>query len=188
MNQKRKAGDDPLSHLDVRDLLGRFRSKRDIHEYLSNHCKASNSQINYNIVQLYLPKVDRVNKDFLKDVFAGRKHLIPLSQIRPIKVPDYDELSVKNLWPEVKEDKELSIYFPNDFGDKNLPPREFFFNIINTAQPDYLAALIKHAHTLRFTSEKEEQKKELIEVTDEWKTKLLSHPFYSSKLKDYNNL
>jgi hypothetical protein len=64
-----------------------------------------------------------------------------------------------------------------------LPPREFFFNIINTVQPDYLAALIKHAHGQRFNNQGEEEKKERIEITEEWKNKLLDHPFYSSIVK-----
>ena len=46
---------------------------------------------------MYLPSVDRMNKDFLRDVFSGKKHLIPRDQLRPISFPEYDELSVKNL-------------------------------------------------------------------------------------------
>jgi hypothetical protein len=81
---------------------------------------------------MYLPSIDRMNKDFLRDVFAGKKHLIPRDQLRPISVPEYDELSVKNLWQEVLQDKELCSYFPSSISEKNLPPREFFFNVINT--------------------------------------------------------
>ncbi len=32
---KRLSGQDPLKHLDARDLLGRFRSKRDLYDYLN---------------------------------------------------------------------------------------------------------------------------------------------------------
>ncbi len=95
---------------------------------------------------MYLPSIDRMNKDFLRDFFSGKKHLIPRDQLRPIAVPEYYELSVKNLWQEVMQDKELSPYFPSNISEKNLPPREFFFNVLNTVQPSYIAALIKHAH------------------------------------------
>ena len=44
-----------------------------------------------------MPPIKKVTKDFLKEVFAGRKHFIPRSQLRPIEVPKYDELSVVNL-------------------------------------------------------------------------------------------
>ncbi len=87
---------------------------------------------------MYLPSIDRMNKDFLREVFCGKKHLIPRDQLRPINVPEYDELSVKNLWGEIIQDKEFSQYFPSNVSEKNLPPREFFFNVINTVQPAYI--------------------------------------------------
>jgi hypothetical protein len=63
---------------------------------------------------MYMPGIDRINKDFLRDIFSGKKHLIPRAQLRPISVPEYDELSVKSLWQEVSQDKELSLYFPTN--------------------------------------------------------------------------
>ncbi len=77
MQGKRKQGEDPLAHLDARDLLGRFRSKKDLYTYLDEH---RNQKFYFQfrlLVQLYLPSIDRMNKDFLRDVFCGKKHLIP---------------------------------------------------------------------------------------------------------------
>ena len=54
-----------------------------------------------------MPPSKKVTKDFLKEVFAGRKHLIPRAQLRPIVVRKYDELSVVNLIGEVMKKKEL---------------------------------------------------------------------------------
>jgi hypothetical protein len=45
-------------------------------------------------------------------VFAGRKHLIPRAQLRPIEVPKYDELSVVNLIADIMKEKELAKFFP----------------------------------------------------------------------------
>jgi hypothetical protein len=63
--------------LDARDLIGRFRSKADIYEYLSEHRKYNFYLIYYIPGQYYMPPIKKVTKDFLKEVFAGRKHLIP---------------------------------------------------------------------------------------------------------------
>ena len=41
--QKGKQPEELKGGLDVRDLVGRFRSKRDIYEYLSQHRKMSTS-------------------------------------------------------------------------------------------------------------------------------------------------
>ena len=86
-----------------------------------------------------MPAEEAVNKDFFKDVFAGRKQLMKKKQVDHIAVPHYDELSVKTLWPEFKKDAEFMSYFPAVFPKGKGPPREYFFNILNTLYPDYLA-------------------------------------------------
>ena len=40
-----------------------------------------------------------VNKDFLKQVFRDEKKLLPLTDVKYVNVPQYDELSVKKFWP-----------------------------------------------------------------------------------------
>ena len=51
-----------------------------------------------------MPPESQVNKDFLREVFAGRKRLIKKMNVQQIHVPNYDELSVTNLWKELKDD------------------------------------------------------------------------------------
>ena len=53
---------------------------------------------------MYLPPPQQVTIDFLRDVLAGRKHLLPKVGVQHIKVKSYDELSVKRLWPGLKDD------------------------------------------------------------------------------------
>ena len=55
-----------------------------------------------------MPPRKKVTKDFLKEVFAGRKHLIPRAQLRPVEVPKYDELSVVSLIADIMKEKELA--------------------------------------------------------------------------------
>ncbi len=114
-----------------------------------------------------------VNKDFIKQVLVDKKKLIPRSQLRPIVVPNYDELSVKNLWADAKDDPELNVFFPNHDKDKKLPPREYFFNVLNTIQPEYLDQIIRHAQNQREERKGDDQLAEKIEITEEWKAKLL---------------
>ena len=83
-------------------------------------------------------------------MFAGRKHLIPRAQLRPIEVPRYDELSVVHLIKDIMSQAELANFFPEQKTPADLPDREYFFNVINTADHDYLDAVIKHAQQLRF--------------------------------------
>ena len=64
-----------------------------------------------------------------------------------IEVPHYDELAVKNIWPQFVKDEKLSSYFPDAFAKNRGPAREYFFNVLNTVHPDYLGQLMTHANT-----------------------------------------
>ena len=43
-----------------------------------------------------------INKDYLKDIFAERKKLMKLVDVKLVVVPKYDEISVKNIFPMIK--------------------------------------------------------------------------------------
>ena len=78
------------------------------------------------------------NKDWLKQVIQGEKHLYKKHEIRYVEVPHYEELSVKNIYPLMAKDAVFMSYFPDTFAKGKGPPRDYFFNILNTQQPDYL--------------------------------------------------
>ena len=96
-----------------------------------------------------------VNKDFFKDVLAGRKNLMKKTDVSYISVPHYDELSVKTLWPEFKKDAAFCAYFPAIFPKGKGPPREYFFNILNTIYPEYLGQVMQHANEQRMSANAE---------------------------------
>ena len=73
-----------------------------------------------------------MNKDFLKEVLAEDKALLRLEQVSRINVPLYDELSVGNIWPMMKNDEKFMLYFPTKMAKGRVPEREYFFNILNT--------------------------------------------------------
>ena len=94
-----------------------------------------------------------VNKDFLKAVLNDEKRLLPMNECKFINVPKFDELSTKNIYPLFKQDPAFMIYFPNEFPKDRLPHREYFFTVLNTVYPEYLAKLITHANKMRFASD-----------------------------------
>ena len=79
-----------------------------------------------------------MNKDFLKEVFTNHKSLLKLQEVSRIHVPLYDELSVVKLWPMMKRDEEFMRFFPTKMPKGRVPDREYFFNILNTFQSEYL--------------------------------------------------
>ena len=40
---------------------------------------------------------DMIEKQFLKDVLAGKKDLLPMDDVKFVYIPEFDELSVKNI-------------------------------------------------------------------------------------------
>ena len=48
-------------------------------------------------------------------MLAEEKTLIKKSNVSYIEVPHYDELAVKNLWPQFAEDDLLVRYFPDEY-------------------------------------------------------------------------
>ena len=113
-----------LGTMHAQELAYKFKSKEDIYVYLDKHC------------QFYLPPRNQVNKDFLKLVFVEEKRLLHKTEVDPIEVPHYDELSVKALWPQFAKDKNISPYFPDSFAADKGPARKYFFDILNTKEPE----------------------------------------------------
>ena len=96
-------------------------------------------------------------------------------------MPKYDELSVVSLIADIMKEKELVKFFPKQRTKADLLDRQFFFNVVNTTDPDYLAALLKHAHDLRFGAKNPQDNPTTIEVNEQWAKELQASPFYSRK-------
>ena len=73
------------------------------------------------------------------------------------------------------------MYFPTKMAKNRVPAREYMFNILNTFQPTYLQALIKHANDQRNSVSNDAIAREAIEVSDDWWNALNSVPFISRK-------
>ena len=108
------------------ELVGKFRSKADFIKFFKEGC------------QLYVPPEKYINKDFLKQVMAETKDLLPMARVRTVNVPLYDELSVTKFFPMFQGDEEVMRYLPDPTPDKRLPDRTYFFNVMNTLKPEYM--------------------------------------------------
>ena len=122
-----------------------------------------------------------VNKDFLKQVLAGEKQLLPKAEVTHVEVPHYDELSVKALYPMFKKDAEFMSYFPDKYPVGKGPPRAYFFNVLATKHPDYLAQVMEHANKQRMSSMGSAMQTETIAMTPFWQEQLASMPYMTRK-------
>ena len=64
-----------------------------------------------------------------------------------MEVPNYAEVSVKNLYEDAISDPELAKYLPSkeQLAGK-LPEREFFFGVLCTLRWQYMVDIIEEAH------------------------------------------
>ena len=75
---------------------------------------------------------------------------------------------MKNLWPEFKKDPKFLSFFPATFPKAKGPPRDYFFDILNTLYPEYLNQVMNHANKQRMSAESEGLQRQAIAMTDFW--------------------
>ena len=137
---------------------------------------------------MYTPPDSMVNRDFIADTLEGKKIMLKLSQVRHVKVPKYQELSVLNLHEEVLSDPEIRMYFPDSLPKGKLPDREFFFNILATLRPEYVDNLIKFVNEQRMKGGNAFEEAQEVKCTPEWWEALSAMPFISRKYIITSNL
>ena len=88
-----------------------------------------------NKMQLYCPPLRDMNKVFITEVLAERKHLLSQSQVLRVNtIPQsLKELSTKKVWESIQQmDKKEEIlkYFPN-FPLNTYPNKKYLINVQN---------------------------------------------------------
>ena len=138
------------------ELTGKFRAKTDFIKYFSE------------VLQLYVPPDKMINKDFIKMVLTEQKSMLPLSEVRWVSVPHYDELSVKKFLPKFAEDEEFMMFMPVVNPESRVPERAYFWNVLNTVQNDYVQKVISHANNIRMKADEDTKAVDCIEVSEQW--------------------
>ena len=141
----------------------------------------------FDLGQYYVPKQTMYNKDFLKAILGGGKNLFKLKDVKFINVPLYDELSVKRFWPMMQEDEEFMKYLPDKLPVGRIPDRDYFWNIFNTLNEEYVTKLISHANKVRSEATSQQQASQVIEITEAMWDELHAEPFVSCKFSRSSN-
>ena len=128
-----------------------------------------------------MPPESLINKDFLKQVLADQKQLIKKQDVSYIEVPHYEELAVKNLYPQFAGDDLFTRYFPDEYPAGKGPPREYFFNVLHTLYPEFLQRMLTHAHEQRMTASGQRGQEEAIQISEFWEEQLKAMPYLSRK-------
>ena len=129
-----------------------------------------------------MPSYKNTQVRFLKEFLDGTKMLIKAAEVMQFNVPRYHELSTAQLLDMVKDD-ELVMKHLNFYDNKQKTvERGFLLGVLGTLHPKYLSTLIREQNRARHNPNKEEEKQEMIKVNDDIWAKLLSEPFFTSKI------
>jgi len=164
-------------------LLARFGSKEDFYKYFTQHGKHNYLLLTLDLVGIFLPSIHGTSLSFMKSILKDEKRALRTNEVVHLDVPQYPEISVKNLYDDAIADPDVSKYLPtkDDLAGR-LPERAFFFGVLGTLKRHYLSEIIKDAHEKRFKIPDDNHNKDAILISDTWMEELNKHPYYSSKI------
>ena len=118
----------------------------------------------------------------MRDILSEAKLFLRANEVNHMKVPLYQEISVKNLYEDAMQDPVLKKYLPdpNQLSGK-MPERDFFFGILCTLKNQYMKDVINDTKEKRFKADQGADKKEAIRLSDAWLDELMKNPYHSRK-------
>ena len=75
-----------------------------------------------------------------------------MSQINKVNIPNFEELSVKNVYNKIANNNILMPYFP-EIEKSRMIDRSYFYDVLSTLYPEYVADMIHAAYTHYFLGE-----------------------------------
>ena len=66
-----------------------------------------------------------------------------------MNIPNFEEFSVKNVYNKITNNNILIIYFP-ELGKSRMIDRSYFYDVLSTLYPEYMADMIHAVYAKRF--------------------------------------
>ena len=93
---------------------------------------------------LYLPPIIDANKNYIQNIMRGFKKFLYSKNIKVVKAPHIDKLSIKEIIAWGRENTDIDSYLPTYSYDK-YPNRDWLCNVLNTIAYDKFQTLIMDA-------------------------------------------
>ncbi len=62
---------------------------------------------------MFLPSLHGTSLDFMREILSEKKRHLKVNEVIHLEVPNYQELSIKNLYDDALADPELQKYLPS---------------------------------------------------------------------------
>lgn len=124
--------------------------------------------------------------EFLQDVVADKKEVFKRGEYRPVTIPFWHEFAVNKLWDDVHTHLPQMIpYMPKEWKKAGDADREYFWNILNTFAPAFVAAYVSDARNQRLALKNKPKVKERKSLccSAKWAKRIAEANYVSSKLR-----
>ena len=112
-------------------------------------------------------------------ILTGEKLLLSKSQVKPVDVGHYPELSVKAMYEDFAKRPEVAPYLPPKLHKGRQCDKEYFWNVVNTLFEEEVTAIVTHANKQRNFVDQNDLQKESISMTQDWVDMMNLHPWSS---------
>ena len=71
-----------------------------------------------------------------------------MSEINNVNIPNFEEFAVKKIFPKIQNNKVIMKYL-SELGQGQLVDRAYFYDVLSTLYPNYVADIINRAYVKR---------------------------------------
>ena len=151
-------------------LLGQsFKSNSDFYPYFQTVLRyvILYEILNDILYRFYLPPKDQLTKEWLRMVLKGEKRFLPQSEVKSCDVGHYPEVSVKALYEEYAQRKEVEPYMPPKLHKGRTLNKKYFWDVVGSIFPDEISSTIQYANEQRNSVQSSLNKESPIVVSQE---------------------
>ena len=98
---------------------------------------------------MHLPTKDGCSAFHIQQIIFNQKLCYFQDEIRRLKIPPYEELSIENIWDTACTIKNFLKYIPKAWDQPRKCERKYFWEIICTLASDWVVELIQECDRLR---------------------------------------
>ena len=152
--------EDSIEYLSPEELDTKAKSKMDLY-------RLSSIDLGW-----FLPSYRRCPTRYLSQFLSWEKKVLLETDVKTFDVPQYSELSVRKLYPYIKDSQNLNVFFP-DYNNSELPERKLMISVLCTTRPNEITQLVKDSRQKRSVFENNDST-ELIKVRSSIKSEIMA--------------
>ena len=169
-------------------LRQKFQSKKALWWFLVN--KAVSTQLLrlthffLHLQNVFLPDEKNCPIGFLHQILAGNKYVFWNYQVTTMRVPQWPEFSIANMWDQCRDIPEVKIYCPDTWSTSGhrKPEKKFLFALITTMYSEWFRDAVADCSQQRHGGKEAAMyEPRQVQLTQFWAKELLNIPYISRK-------